>query len=200
MTHLVFDTETCGIPVWDAPSADERQPHIVQLAMIQYGDDGVELSARSVIVKPDGWVIPAETTAIHGISQERALAEGIPEHQAVALWLVAAARATITGAHNAPFDRRILRIAMFRSGYQKDLADFLGARPSFCTATKSRAIVAAPPTEKMLASGRATSKQPKLSECVRHFFDCEIEGQHDALVDARWCGRVYWALKGLGVT
>lgn len=200
MTILAYDAETDGLPKWDQPSADPAQPHIVQLALVQYGDDGTELSARSVIVKPDGWIIPPEMTAIHGISQEQALAEGIPEHQAVALWLVAAARATMTVAHNAPFDRRIVRIAMARAGYQKDIADFMGDRPSFCTASKSRAIVNAPPTEKMLASGRATAKQPKLSECVRHFFQCEIEGQHTALVDARWSGKIYWHLRGLGIT
>jgi DNA polymerase-3 subunit epsilon len=197
---MAYDCETDGLPLWDQPSGDPRQPHIVQLAMVQYADDGTELSARSVIVKPDGWEIPEAMTAIHGITQEQALAEGIPEHQAVALWLVAAARASVTIAHNAPFDRRILRIAMSRAGYQKDVADFLGGRPSFCTASKSRAIVAAPPTEKMLASGPATAKQPKLSECVRYFFGCEIEGQHTALVDARWAGKIYWHLRGLGVS
>lgn len=199
MTQICWDVETTGLPLWDAPSADERQPHIVQLGMIQYADDGTELSTRSVIVRPEGWEIPEAMTAIHGISNDRALSEGIPEHQMVALWLVAVARASVSVAHNHPFERRLMRIAMARAGYQKDVADFLGDRPWFCTAAKSRAIVQAPPTEKMLAAGQKHAKPPKLSECVAHFFGEEIVGAHDALVDARWCGKVYWKLRGLGL-
>jgi DNA polymerase-3 subunit epsilon len=201
---MAFDTETNdpGIPLWDQPSADPSQPHIVQLAMVQYADDGTELSARSVIVKPDGWEIVPGTKAslTHGITQERAMDEGIPEHQAVALWLVAAARASLTVAHNAPFDRRIVRIAMARAGYQKDIADFLGTRPSFCTAAKSRALVQAPPTDKMLAAGQKHAKPPKLAECVRFFFNEDMVDAHSALADARYCGRLFWHLRGLGIT
>lgn len=126
--------------------------------------------------------------------------EGIPEHQAVALWLVAMARASLSVAHNHPFEKRLMRIAMARAGYQKDLADFLGSRPSFCTATKSRAIVQAPPTDKMLAAGQKHAKPPKLSECMKHFFNEEIVGAHDALVDSKCCARIFWHLRGLGVT
>jgi DNA polymerase-3 subunit epsilon len=202
MTVLVFDTETESLPIWDAPSADPRQPHIIQLAMIQYGDDGTELSTRSVLIRPEGWEIVPGTKAslVHGITQERALAEGISEHQAVALWLNAVARASVTVAHSHPFDARIMRIAMCRAGYQKDIVDFLGERPSFCTASKSRLIVNLPPTEKMLASGRNTPKQPSLAEAYRYFFKEEIEGAHEALVDARAAARIFWHLKGLGVT
>lgn len=202
MTIVVIDCETTGIPIWDQPSADPRQPHLVQLAMIQFAEDGTELSARSVMIRPDGWVIDPESEAskVHKITHERAMAEGIPEEHAVALWLVAVARATCTVAHNHPHEKRIMRIAMARAGYQKDFADFIGTRPSFCTAAKSRALVQAPPTDKMLAAGQKHAKPPKLSECVRHFFGCEIEGAHDALVDSKWCAATYWHLRGLGIT
>lgn len=202
MTIVCWDTETQDLPKWDLPSAHPSQPHIVQLAMIQYSDDGEELSARSVLIKPDGWEIVPGTKAslTHGITQERALAEGIPEHQAVALWLVAMARASLSVAFVHQFDARIMRIAMARAGYQKDFADFIGGRPSYCPAVKCRTIVNLPPSEKMLAAGRNTPKQPSLAEAVRHFFNEEIVGAHDALVDGRACARLYWHLKGLGVT
>lgn len=202
MTIVVFDTETTSLPLWDRPSADSEQPHIVQLAMIQYADDGTELSSRSVLVKPDGWEIVPGTKAslVHGITQERAIAEGIPEHQAVALWLVAMARATLSVAFVHTFDARIMRIAMARAGYQKDFADFIGSRPSFCPAVKSRTIVNLPPSEKMLASGRNTPKQPSLAEATRHFFGEEIVGAHDALADSFACAKIFWHLRGLGIT
>lgn len=202
MTVMVYDTETTSLPKWDRPSADPEQPHIVQLAMIQYADDGTELSARSVIVKPDGWEIDPNSPAskVHGITQERAMEEGIPEHQAVALWLVATARASLSVAYVHQFDARIMRIAMARAGYQKDFADFIGSRPSFCPAVKCRTIVGLPPSDKMLAAGRNTPKQPSLAEAVRHFFGEEIVGAHDAFVDARACARIFWHLRGLGIT
>lgn len=201
MTIVAWDTETQDLPKWDLPSADPSQPHIVQLAIIQYAEDGSELSARSVLVKPEGWEIDPNTKAshVHGITQERALAEGIPEHQAVALWLVAMARATLSVAFVHQFDARIMRIAMARAGYQKDFADFIGSRPSFCPQAKSRTIINLPPSEKMLASGRKTPKPPSLAEAVRYFFNEEIVGAHDALVDGRWAGRLHWHLKGLGL-
>ena len=67
-----FDCETTGVPAkglkWDA---DFNQfPHVVQLAWA-FGD-----KERSFIIKPDNYEIPPETTAIHGITTERAIAEG----------------------------------------------------------------------------------------------------------------------------
>lgn len=69
-----FDCETTGVPAkglkWDA---DFNQfPHVVQLAWA-FGD-----KERSFIIKPDNYEIPPETTAIHGITTERAIAEGVP--------------------------------------------------------------------------------------------------------------------------
>ena len=61
----------------------------------------------------------------------------------------------------------------------------------------SKLIVKAPLTAKQIAAGFSGYKSPNLAETVRHFFDEEIEGAHDALVDARASGRIYWHLKGL---
>lgn len=195
---VAFDFETDGLPLFNERSVDPRQPHIVQMALVSYGDDGVELSNECVIVKPDGWTIGADMTAIHGISHEQALEVGIPENDAVALFLVAMAKATVRVAHNESFDRRIARIAMSRAGYQRPLIEFIEAQPSFCTCNSSKKLVNAPPTDKMLAKGMTGPKSPNLGESVAHFFPGEkIEGLHGALVDARYSGRIYWHLKSL---
>lgn len=67
-----FDCETTGVPAkglkWDA---DFMQfPQVVQLAW-SVGD-----KEKSYIIKPDGYEIPEETTEIHGITTERAIARG----------------------------------------------------------------------------------------------------------------------------
>lgn len=194
-----FDFETTGLPDFAARSLDPKQPHIVEMALIEYGDDGVELGFKRVIVRPDGWIIPPDMTAIHGISQEQAMDEGIPEADAMAIFLVAIARAALRIAHNEPFDRRIARIAMSRAGYERALIEFLEAQPSFCTCNASKKIVNAPPTDKMLAKGMKGPKSPNLAECVAHFFPEEkIEGLHGVLADARYAGRIFYHLQTLG--
>ena len=54
---LVFDTETTGLPDFKKRSSDPSQPHLVQLALVQYNADGEETEHHSVIIKPDGWQI-----------------------------------------------------------------------------------------------------------------------------------------------
>jgi len=195
---LVFDTETTGIPDFKARSVDPAQPHIVQMALIIYGDDLVSTQDTSVIVRPDGWIIPPEMTAIHGISHERAMDEGVPEKDAAEMFLVAQAKASLRVAHNESFDRRILRIAMTRAGIERDVIEFTEARQSYCTCQASKPILNLPPTDKMMASGFNGPKPPKLEECIKHFFGEELPGSHDALIDAQACARIYFRLTSAG--
>lgn len=192
---LAFDTETTGLPDFKARSSDPVQPHLVQLALVRYDGAGAEIATECVIVRPDGWIIPPLMTAIHGISHERAMDEGIPESDAVQLFVMAQCRAALRVAHNEPFDRRIMRIAMTRAGLERDVIEHIEARSSFDTCRASQAIVNAPPTERMLAKGMTGPKPPKLDECIRHFFGEELVGAHDALIDARACGRIYWHIQ-----
>lgn len=97
---MAFDVETTGLPDFKARSNDPKQPHIVQLAMVLHDDGGNEVQSVNMIVKPDGWTISAEMTAIHGISHERALAEGVAEKNAVAKFILWQALADLRVAHN----------------------------------------------------------------------------------------------------
>ena len=191
---LVFDTETTGLPDFKARSAEPSQPHLVQLALVEFDDDGGEHEAVNVIVKPDGWVISPEITAIHGISHERAMDEGVPEHHAAGLFLVAQARSALRVAHNESFDRRIMRIAMTRAGFERDVIEATEARRAYCTCNEAKPIVNLPPTDKMMAVGFNGPKPPNLGECMKHFFGEDLLGAHDALNDARACARIYFEL------
>lgn len=188
---LAFDTETTGLPDWQAPSDAPHQPHLVQLAMILMDEDFRERSSVSVIIRPEGWTIPAEVAAIHGITTELADRCGIPEKAAVSLYIGllygTGARAV---AHNIGFDLRIMRIAMIRAGLTREKIDGRTVE-QFCTLKASTHVVNLPPTEKMVRAGFIKPKPPKLEECVAHFFGEKLEGAHDALVDVRACVRVY---------
>ena len=193
---FVLDVETTGLVLRGTPSDDPKQPHIVQFAgLLVDRDTQEEVEAVNVLVRPDGWQIPPETTAIHGISHVKALARGIPEKDVVDHFCRMQNMAELTVAHNLDFDALIMRIAMLRYGSSRSDADERAGRPSACTMKLSVNILNLPPTERMLAVGLRVPKAPKLTECMQHFFNEEHEGAHDALADARACSRVFFRLQ-----
>jgi len=184
---LFFDTETTGIPAWKDPSDSEHQPHIVQLAAIVCDEDtGKVLSIMDVIVRPtDDWEIPAETTAIHGITPEIAETYGVPEHLALDMFLNLW-RGSVCVAHNSPFDQRIIRIAMSRFNKNEAMkAAWKSSDGHLCTMSQARRIMGG-------------SKPPKLSEAYEHFTGKVLEGAHSAIADARACMEIYFEMKGKG--
>lgn len=194
----VYDTETSGLPLYKQPSDDPAQPHLVEISAGLYDLETENLVATfHSIVRPDGWVIAPEVAAIHGIDQERALADGRPEADVVEDFLLFARRAALRVAHNEAFDSRILRIAIKR--YQGEAAaDAWSEAPSRCTAQMSTKLVNLPPTEKMLAKGMNFPKTPSLTECLKHFFDEDSgEEAHAASYDRHGCARVFFHVRRL---
>lgn len=199
MPIVLFDTETTGLPDWRAPSDSVHQPHLVQLAMILLDDDLTERASVSLIIKPEGWESEPLALEAHGITTQDATRWGVPEKQATNLFmsLVYGLGATVV-AHNAPFDIRIMRIAMLRAGRDKAWIDAAPVE-AFCTMKASTPIINLPPTAKMIAAGFNKPKNPNLGECIQHFFNEPLAGAHDAMVDARACLRVYRHLRSLDV-
>lgn len=180
---LTFDTETTGLPDWKTPSGGDNQPHLVQLGAILADEDTREvIDTLNVIIKPDGWVIPENTIEIHGISNERALAEGIPESEAfqrlMAMWA-----GHKRASHNRTFDQRIIRIAAKRYGTEEQQEAWADKATYTCTAFGSRPIVKLP-----------KNKLPKLAEAYKFFTGKEIENAHTAMADAEACLAVYWGI------
>lgn len=195
MIALFYDTETTGLPLFHEPSEDPRQPHIVQLAasLVDLASRQV-LGSLDVIVRPEGWEIPAEVSEIHGITDEHARAVGVPEATALRMFVALYNNRTRIG-HNEQFDARIIRIGLKR--YQVGLdADVWKSGRSECTQLLSTPILKLPPTEKMLAAGRNHFKSANLGEAYKHFTGNELVGAHSALVDVQACMAVYFAIKG----
>lgn len=120
---LSYDCETTGIPDWKIPSDSPEQPHLVQLAaVLANADTGEVVHAMNVIIKPDGWIIPKDVEVIHGINTEYAIERGIPEVEAVNMFLAMADGAE-RNAYNKTFDQRIIRIALKRYGFTEEQID-----------------------------------------------------------------------------
>ena len=64
---LIYDTETTGLPRdWNAPISDsDNWPRLVQLAWQLHDETGKLLSRGNMVVKPDGFTIPFNSTKIH---------------------------------------------------------------------------------------------------------------------------------------
>ena len=76
---LFFDTETTGViprGLEHSPlNYAQRYPRIVQLSWQVC--DGPTVKEGDFIIRPDGFTIPDEAAAVHGITTERAIAEGV---------------------------------------------------------------------------------------------------------------------------
>ena len=190
MTVLAFDTETTGLVQQGRPLS--LQPHLVQLAALQYSPEGQLLNQISLIIRPDGWEIPEAAAKVHGITTERALAQGVPLRTALAIFGQMRKISTVAVAHNMKFDRVIIEAAVLRAF---DGQTVLPPIEEACTLEMAGPIVNLPPTARMVASGFNKFKPPNLTECMRFFFNEDLEGAHDALVDVTGCARVYWKIK-----
>jgi DNA polymerase III subunit epsilon len=206
---LFYDTETTGLPVYSLPSSHPDQPHIVQLAACLVDSDTRKIvSSMDVMIEPDGWEIPAETTAIHGISTEHAKAVGMSATLALAVFDKLHSKAIVRSAHNESVDARMVRIMQYQVSKLKEcdthpddaskgFAAWKSA-PAICTMKLARTLVKAPPTQKMLASGNNHKyKNPSLAEAYQHFTGKPLENAHSAMADVFACMAVYFAIKDL---
>ena len=194
---LFYDTETQSLPLFNKPSEDPRQPHIVQLgACLVDIDSWRTVSSLDVIVRPEGWTIPDETAAIHGITTEIAEASGVAESMALGLFMELWDVAEFRVAHNESFDCRIVRISLMRHGTDpQEEADEWKAGAAECTQALSTPILKLPPTEKMLRAGFKKNKSANLGEAYQFFTGKKLEGAHSAMVDVQACIAVYRAIK-----
>ena len=196
---LAYDTETSGLPLFSEPSEHPDQPHIVQLgALLVDLDTWKTISSIDVIVRPEGWTIPDEVAAIHGITTERAMDLGISESMALGmlleLWGEARSERRLRIGHNESFDARIVRIALMRFE-DEPLADQWKAGQAECTQLLSTPILKLPPTEKMLRAGFKKNKSANLREAYEFFTGQQLVDAHSAMADAQACLTVYRAIK-----
>lgn len=194
---LFFDTETTGFFQERLPVDHPDQPHIVQLAAQLCDDNGEPVSSFSFIINPgieNGITIPERASAVHGITDEKAMKLGVPLVLALEAFTHLYRRADSLCAHNIKFDKGVMEAAIARH-HGKVMTLQL---PMICTMEIATPIVDLPATDRMIAAGFNKPKPPKLEECIKHFFNEDLQGAHDAMVDVNACIRVFFHLKSLG--
>lgn len=181
MLVFAYDTETTGIPDWKIPSDDPSQPHLVQLAGILADTESRKIvSSLDLIIRPDGWEIPDEVAAIHGITTEKALEVGVPESLALDLFMQLWG-GHLRVAHNRTFDQRIIRIVAKRYSDKQMIERWADKDSHECTMLGSKAPM-------------GVTKWPKLMDAYQHFTGNPLENAHSALADATACLEVYYGI------
>ena len=194
---LVLDTETTGMFDFKKASDAEGQPRMIQLAALLVNDAKQMMSCFSLLIKPDGWTVPAEATAINGITTEDCVRYGVPVCQALEMFRALFERADLTVAHNHSFDQKVIRgeAKRMQSGppfiaVLREWRDQI--KPQFCTMQMATAACKLPKTSTRGAGG---FKWPKLEEAYEILCGKKMTGAHDAWTDARACAAVYFKLK-----
>jgi len=183
--YLFFDTETTGFPRdWRAPVTDvDNWPRLIQLAYLYCDPDGKPISFSDSIIKPEGFLIPSSATRIHGISTERANAEGKPLKMVLAAFHDLAAKAQVLVAHNINFDEKVVGSELIRSG----MHNILPSKQKICTMKSS--------TEFCALKGSYGNKWPKLSELHLKLFGTGFDEMHNAANDIQPTAKCFWELK-----
>ena len=114
--YIFFDTETTGVPRdYNALASNTRNwPRLVQLGWIVTDEEGNVLSQGNEIVKPEGFVIPADAARVHGITTERAQREGKPLREVIDAFLKDAEQTKCIVGHNISFDQKVVGAELYR--------------------------------------------------------------------------------------
>lgn len=180
MKVLLFDTETTGLPRNSKiPPEDQAHnwPHIVDIAwiLLDTTTDKI-LEQRSSIIRPNNWVIPEESTKIHGIRHSFAESYGAPLADVIKDFFQVECDMYI--AHNSKFDENVIMNAVYW-----DLGGELYRfnKPINCTMNIAKGMC------KLPFKNGGGYKPPKLSELYEHVFrEKPIQSRlHGALYDTQ---------------
>jgi len=175
MKLLIFDTETTGLPKSREPAirGPDNWPHLVSIAWVIVENDKI-LKTDYHIIKPE-WNIPEDSIKIHGITNEKARADGEPLAEVLKKFF--AEEHDVLVAHNIEFDYNVLVNAALwdvRMNYPV-------FKRRFCTMTSMTNVMKLP-----AANGRGF-KPPKLVELYAYTTQKQAQPHqlHNSLYDTQ---------------
>ena len=192
MLHLIYDTETNGLPIDYKAHVHEvdNWPRCAQLAWSVLNDDLEVIMSRNHIISPFGkWEIPEDVSAVTGITTERANDEGIWIKTALIEFAVAQGLCDVQVGHNVNFDRKVVGAEFIREGMEENYARAKDMK-RICTMMKTTKLVGLP--------GKRGLKWPTLQELHTHLFNEGFEDAHDAMADVMATVKCYRELIQIG--
>jgi len=188
VAYLFFDTETTGLPIFDAPADHPAQPDCVQIAGLLADEHGVYGQFNFMVQDGTKESHPKAIEA-HGITPQLIAEHGVPRRVALNVFHQFAKKAEKIIAHNVDFDIKIAKIM-----YASENVQIPNFAPTFCTMKSSVQTCKVP---KLKGSGY---KWPNLQEAFRILVDPKgFDGAHNAMVDVMACYEVWKKLRELGI-
>jgi DNA polymerase III epsilon subunit-like protein len=187
--YLFFDTETTGTPRnYKAPVTDlNNWPRLVQIAWILHDQNGNTLAKECFIIKPNGFIIPAEASHIHGITTNIAQTNGHDLLTVLNNFNAHVESSQYLIAHNVSFDKNIIGAEFLRAKMKNPVPN----KKSICTMMSSVNYCA--------INGPYGYKYPKLAELHQKLFNCRFDGAHDALADITATSKCFWEMRKRGL-
>lgn len=188
MNIIFFDTETTGLPKnYNAPATDvENWPRIVELSWSVCTEQGMTIKQQSLVIRPEGFEIPEASAAIHGISQERAMSEGVELRTALQQFVNDVEGCKALVAHNLNYDVNVISCELFRmfgiTLQEKEMVCTMKAATEFCAIPSKRGF-----------------KFPTLQELHTKLFGVKFDHAHSASADTEAAQRCYFALVENGI-
>jgi DNA polymerase III epsilon subunit-like protein len=175
MKLLIFDTETTGLPKSREPAirGPDNWPHLVSIAWIVVENDKI-LRSDYHIIKPQ-WNIPEDSTKIHGITNEKAHADGEPLTEVLKKFF--AEEHDVLVAHNMNFDYNVLVNAVLWDAQMK----YPLFKRRFCTMDSMTTVM------KLQAANGRGFKPPKLIELYAYTTKKQAQPHqlHNSLYDTQ---------------
>ena len=193
---LFFDTETSGFLSKKLPFDDRSQAWCVQIGAVLSTQEEI-ISDLNILIQANGREMNYHAQKIHGISIEKADAEGLPEFEATKAFAELLKESPLIVCHNYDFDWPFVYQMMQRN--LDELDDFSRSRfyieyESFCTMKN--------PKVKTFVDARNVKghkKFPKLIELHQKLFNSDFENAHDAMADILATRKCYYELINQGV-
>jgi len=193
MQYLFFDTETTGVPRnYKAPITDlENWPRLVQIAWVVFNENGEKdgglFTECNYLIKPEGFTIPDQATAVHGITTEKAISEGHSLVSVLAIFHHQLGLCEKVAGHNVMFDINVVGAEFLRS---KLPAPNIAPLRIVDTMLRTTQLCRLP--------GPYGFKWPTLTELHQFVFGEPFEGAHDALADITATARCFFELRKRG--
>jgi DNA polymerase III epsilon subunit-like protein len=202
-----MDVETCGLP-FTAGFASFYPPHkvgyytdarIIEIASVEYNDDGEEVSSIATRVSPSGiWTMNPTSQRIHGIHTKdlRMGTAGVTgTREAMVLLFEQLQSAFARTAHDIPvmvghnvnFDWHVIAAEAYGARHFA-LFDMLCTIGWHCTMHTTTKLCG-------LLRPNGLAKWPTLGELYRHLFGEEPPDAHSAIGDVRSTARCFFQLR-----
>lgn len=177
--NVCFDTETSGLPRARCGYKNTEAYDTCRLVSISWivSQQDKVVSQAYYIVRPEGFLIGAESEAIHGISQQKATEEGVDFVKVMQEFKEVLEHATHLVAHNIQFDVNVLKSEFHRRN-MPDMIALMDQKHEVCTMKKGKEVM-------------RSRTYPKLGNLYKFLYGEEMKNAHNAMYDTYYCFLCY---------